>query len=607
MKRNFYFFTFATGVFILFFFVIEFSAYSQSDQDFFILTKKLKSTLNPKQLKITNELERNMPLRQMKYIKVGNLSKIQKDGTLTFKIPGKPEKYLAKATSVEYESEQNYSWFGTIESDKFDGEIIILSKDGQITAHISIGEEVYQIYHLDGGLHTLVNINTSALSGQCPSKSHKKEGVSSPKPEASEDKDSEIKRSYACVAPTRVLILSSPAARQVDSNISQTISLSIAQFNQALTNSSVANVQRLELAAYVPITFSERQDQIFEDTDLLSTMPNVQNLRAQYKADLVVLLTNGNYKEFSTGGSYYGNVKNIGPSASDAFGIVEVTRASSKFTFAHEVGHMYGGRHENDTEGVPYSHGYKYDVRKWPFVYRYTTIMHNLVENRSMRTNFSNPNVKHDGVAMGNAEYANVARLIAETSSVVNNFQPVYAALKASIIVPSYVALYQTYTWEALYSCGQGPYRFEWYMSSDGVNYSYASNSETIRGSFYSCSERKYFRLKVYSADGQVATAYATSSPSCTARRELTEMSMDASPNPATEKTEVSFSLPETQQIRLEIFDFQGNSVEVLEDAVLKAGSYKRKFRSDNLAPGIYLCRIICNGFQKTKKIIIAQ
>ncbi len=84
---------------------------------------------------------------KLEYIKVGSLKQIQKNGALSFFIPGFSKKIKAKATYVEYANDDNYKWYGKTEDEL--GDIIFLSSNGGITGYISIPEGVLKsIQHL---------------------------------------------------------------------------------------------------------------------------------------------------------------------------------------------------------------------------------------------------------------------------------------------------------------------------------------------------------------------------------------------------------------------------------------------------------------------------
>ncbi|CAN0367932.1 unnamed protein product, partial [Laminaria digitata] len=63
-------------------------------------------------------------------------------------------------------------------------------------------------------------------------------------------------------------------------------------------------------------------------------------------------------------------------------------------------------------------------------------------------------------------------------------------------------------------------------------------------------------------------------------------------PNPFTESTTFRYSLPQTMQVRLAVYDILGREVEVLVEQQQEAGIYTVNFEASTLPSGIYLARI---------------
>ncbi len=83
-------------------------------------------------------------------------------------------------------------------------------------------------------------------------------------------------------------------------------------------------------------------------------------------------------------------------------------------------------------------------------------------------------------------------------------------------------------------------------------------------------------------------------------------------PNPFNPTTTIMFYLPETQAVRLEIFDLQGKGVAQLLDAVVAAGRHEIIWEgSDNsghrVASGVYWYRLQAGKTIKSNKMVIAK
>jgi len=79
------------------------------------------------------------------------------------------------------------------------------------------------------------------------------------------------------------------------------------------------------------------------------------------------------------------------------------------------------------------------------------------------------------------------------------------------------------------------------------------------------------------------------------------------SPNPFSDETIISFSLPHDATITLNIYDVLGNQLAILAHGLYEAGNHKVIFPSGMLAQGNYLYRITTNGFTATKQMSIAR
>ncbi len=75
-------------------------------------------------------------------------------------------------------------------------------------------------------------------------------------------------------------------------------------------------------------------------------------------------------------------------------------------------------------------------------------------------------------------------------------------------------------------------------------------------------------------------------------------------PNPFNSSTVIEFNLPGASQIELKIYDLLGREVMTLVDTELQAGRYKKRFNADNLANGLYICRLSSPYGELSKKML---
>lgn len=78
-------------------------------------------------------------------------------------------------------------------------------------------------------------------------------------------------------------------------------------------------------------------------------------------------------------------------------------------------------------------------------------------------------------------------------------------------------------------------------------------------------------------------------------------------PNPFNPTTQINFSLPENNIVKLEVFNLLGQRVSQLVNEMKAAGRYEITFDASDLPSGIYFYRIEAGSFVDTKKLILIK
>lgn len=78
-------------------------------------------------------------------------------------------------------------------------------------------------------------------------------------------------------------------------------------------------------------------------------------------------------------------------------------------------------------------------------------------------------------------------------------------------------------------------------------------------------------------------------------------------PNPFNPSTSIPFSLRRTADVRLEIYNVQGQLVKILVNERLQAGSYEYEFDAINMASGTYFYRLTFDGKSQTKRMMLLK
>lgn len=291
-------------------------------------------------------------------------------------------------------------------------ETVLVVRNGKVTGTVRHEGKLYRIRAGADGTHGVAEIDQAAFPRDHVEAEYRRQlvhSVAAPMPATN---------STALLATTpviRVMVHYTPRAKGTTSDIAALIDLAIAETNQGYVNAGVN--ARVELAHSAPVNYSESGSNStdrsrYGDVDD-RVMDEVHAQRNTYGADVGLLLTEGN--------DGCGN-GTIHASATSAFVAVTADCATGNYSFGHELGHLFGARHnpEEDSSTTPYAygHGYLSPNRDW------RTIMAYDCSNGCRRINWwSNPAVSRNGVAMGTTTRSNNARVLNERAAVLAGFR----------------------------------------------------------------------------------------------------------------------------------------------------------------------------------------
>ena len=299
--------------------------------------------------------------------------------------------------------------------------------DNDIQGVIETGEEVLTIETVGEQQYALINVDHSMLREACDNLQEYSRSIVDIEDNnqySSTGSDDGIKSSAALETVTaydwkiRVLVLYTPNAQSSVSNIKNTVMTAVALANQSFANSQI-NYQ-IELVYAGQTNYTESGFGIdlsrFEGAGD-GYMDEVHTLRNKYSADVCVLLISDN--------EYCGLASGIGTTAANAFCVVSTysTCATSNYSFAHEIGHLMGCRHDpfvdNTTTPFAYGHGYVNSSKGWRTIMAYR----DACDSCRRLQYWSNPNITYGGDPMGTASTNNNARVWNERSNIVMTFR----------------------------------------------------------------------------------------------------------------------------------------------------------------------------------------
>ena len=324
---------------------------------------------------------------------------------------------------VEDRAADAYSWFGTVSTPSGSATTAILVVDGtQAVGTVRRGFDIYQVRPLNNGAHLLIRLDRSNIPPDHPPEFNDE---FSPDGNSPESRDLLPPSPQQILLPDEdcrefsVLVAYTPAAKadaETAGGIDQLIQLAIDETNQGYRDSYVD--MQVQLAHKHETTYLESgsmaldRDAFRIDGD--GNMDEVHDLRENYAADVAILITSDM--------SACGYASAIGADDASAFAVVTETCATGYFSFAHEIGHLQGARHnpEQDPDVTPfaYGHGYYHQVGGW------RTIMSYDCPGWCTRLNYwSNPRVTFEGEPMGTDVTHFNAKVLENTACTVAAFR----------------------------------------------------------------------------------------------------------------------------------------------------------------------------------------
>jgi peptidyl-Asp metalloendopeptidase len=414
-----------------------------------------------------------------------------------------------EVVSVEERTPQDYSLFGR--SPAGEDEATLVVQGSTVVGTIRSGGELYRVRPLGGGMQALIRVDQGAFPPDHP-----------PEYEELEEQQDQLRRAPvrsqnlrdSCAEYTAIVAYT-PAAAAEAGDIDALIQLALDETNQGYGNSAVNT--SIALAHKYQTNYTESGDMAL-DRDRFRIqndgfMDEIHALRDQFAADVALLITGS--------GNFCGIAADIYADADTAFAVVGQNCATGYYSFAHEVGHLQGARHNPEADPTPtpfsYGHGFFHQPDQW------RTIMSYACPAGCTRLDYwSNPNVDYNQVAMGTAATHHNARVLNETACEVANFRtidmPLGGPLAFGVVYSDGSKQSGTSNWSSTYNSTYQ--RYEITISGESYYYlSYATNITPAGDVRFCRSSSVDGKLLVYcyDANGQRAPsrfAFSTYKPS---------------------------------------------------------------------------------------------
>jgi len=599
-------------------------------QDLFRYVDQTSISMTQRQSDFLTTIQNRAWTVEVHIVRINDVLSLSSRQSLSINLP--TESVESSKTYFDSPEDSVFTWASTIGDEK--GNVLLTVTGTNMMGTIQIGKTSYGIEPLGRGLHVLTKLDNSKFpSDESPdnyARMKSRKNVSKSK-ETHSSSTSPVQGKQGPVPATHatiwidVLVVYTNAAKDSEggtSGINTLINSSIGNVN--FTNLHSGLSAKLNLVAKFEVNYSESE---IAQTDLNflmgktdGIMDEVHAARDAWYADLVVLLVAPPLDDCGTAGS-------IPAISGTAFAVVSTECSVFNKSFVHEVGHLLGGYHDNESNQI--ARGYRL-IGPEPFK---LTIMANKTagENTVRIFWWSDDERKLPGttIALGDATH-DVAQQWENRDDIVSNFRqsPPPPSFSVNINGPG-IAPCAIGTWTANVSNGTSPYSYQWYhrwecggfgLAPCGTWNSVGTNSSTLQ--LFLCSGNSTLRVDATDGQGNFATKQkpvvdsggidpAVQEPEITSENLMAapvQFSLSPNyPNPFNPETEIVFALPEAGLTSLIIYDLQGREVAKLIDGEMNAGNHNVTWDARNAASGVYIYRLTSGNFVDTKKMVLMK
>lgn len=484
---------------------------------------------------------------RIRYVRFADLpQQLTPDGRLFLNLSTEARHLEFRPIHYELKANGDYEWYG--KNTRINAYVSLIKMQDRLVGFMRSDTEFWEIVPLKEDVSMIREMDTSMMqSEQCGV-----DAMFEDYPLSERVSNTDLCNGGGCAGTIDILVLIPPDVMawygtQSSNPWAPFIHMvnTFAQFELALINSGVGDISlRYHVASF---DFSyDPSGEIGTDLNNLSVV--AANIRNEFRADLVVMLTSMDY--FDTSGRALaseivdGEVEFSAPREDLAFAIVEVEHSLQHLVFPHEIGHLFGARH-NRSPDVPCNncgddnntcaHGLRFSAIANHPEGQDRTIMAQLFDSHisfgAMRAlHFSNPDIQFNGFDTG-TEDDNNTRVIQNGACIVRNHQP-SREMDVTILGEHLWCPLSNEDFPYIYSAnvnppvaglpGVPPYTYEWRYNANG-NFT-ATNPGALLGTGTSVSlntvpvcPQFFLKLSVTSSDGITQSATRViSTTSCT-------------------------------------------------------------------------------------------
>lgn len=365
------------------------------------LFKEASGALKPQQQMQLNKIKNNSAVKSVSIVSL-NMAALR-DASAELNLQSSTASTINKITrtKLHQRSAKSLSWYGKTT----EGKAILSSYGSAVAGVIHQGKKVYLLESLGNGAHALLEVDQSkypvdetADAAMLQESQITFNSAQTTTAEVSVNPEIDVLVAYTDAALARYA--------SKDAMIAQ-IQLAIDDANQSYVNSAINTSIRLVGTERVVYRETSRTSASLNDfkgtTD--GKMDSIHTRIAATGADIGVLFTSHARADSC------GIAGAIGASSTaTAFAVVEDSCAVGNHSFAHELGHLFGARHDYaaDSSNTPYAygHGFHY-ASEWRTVMAYPA---SCPSGCTRLGYWSNPNVSYPIVGGGTAAMGTTTR-----------------------------------------------------------------------------------------------------------------------------------------------------------------------------------------------------
>ena len=286
----------------------------------------------------------------------------------------------------------------------------------------------------------------------------------------------------------------------------------------------------------------------------------------------------------------------------------------NRYTFAHELGHIFGARHDNDPLNFPFRYGHGYSL---PNGGSRTVMARAGTVGRIPY--WSNPDITYNNEPLGTELGNDVARVHREVEHDIASFRDPMSI--TSISGPTTLEVNEQGIWspEVCVGSSTGTTTYQWkYRVKGDLSWSSGGTSGTYSRSMGSNDCIILVQCKVcIGSDCDVAlTAVDCENCTCSPAAYNDKNKNDGSrtttsdesnsqdkglqlichgANPVSGKLQFQFTLPHSSPIKIQFYDSFGRLVSRLSDKLYELGTHNLSVDVSTWAPSVYICTLETN------------